>query len=103
MAADNNSRWKTRSTRPGRVESPPGTVSVPEKWRAHTSRHGEAPARPQRGSLARAVSALESRLAEWLNVGAAYLGIAVLVTLVMVFSIAPLRDQVSQVHQALLE
>lgn len=45
---------------------------------------------------------LGSRVAELLNVCAAYLGIAVLVTLVLVFTIAPLRSQVTQIHYALL-
>lgn len=42
------------------------------------------------------------RIAELLNVCAAYLGIAVLVTLTMVFTVAPLRAQVTQIHYALL-
>lgn len=42
------------------------------------------------------------RIAELLNVCAAYLGIAVLVTLVMVFTLSPLRGQVNQIHHALL-
>ncbi len=50
----------------------------------------------------RAIRGLGYRIAELLNVCAAYLGIAVLVTLAMVLTIAPLRGQVSQIHQALL-
>ncbi len=48
------------------------------------------------------LKALGYRIAELLNVCAAYLGIAVLVTLVMVFSLSPLRAQVGQIHYALL-
>ena len=42
------------------------------------------------------------RLAELLNVCATYLGIAVLVTVAMVFTIAPLREQASQIHYSLM-
>lgn len=101
MAADHNSRRNQRSAGRTSAESSPGATAVPENWRVHASRRsGEV--RPQPGPLAHSISALGSRIAEWLNVGAAYLGIAVLVTLIMVFSIAPLREQVSQVHQSLL-
>jgi len=50
----------------------------------------------------RTIRGLGYRIAELLNVCAAYLGIAVLVTLGMVLTIAPLRSQVNQIHQALL-
>ena len=49
-----------------------------------------------------ALRVLGYRIAELLNVCAVYLGIAVLVTLVMVFTLAPLRTQVQQIHYALL-
>ncbi len=50
----------------------------------------------------RSIRGLGYRLAELLNVCAAYLGIAVLVTLALVFTIAPLRSQVTHIHHALL-
>src|SRR5690554_835554 len=49
-----------------------------------------------------ALRVLGYRIAELLKVCAVYLGIAVLVTLVMVFTLAPLRTQVQQIHYALL-
>lgn len=52
--------------------------------------------------VARWATAIGHRLTELLNVCAAYLGIAVIVTLAMVLTLAPLRAQVSQIHQALL-
>lgn len=76
-------------------------ADVPEGWRAHTGRQAE-PGRAAPGALSRSTAALGHRVAELLNVCAAYLGIAVLVTLVMVLTIAPLRAQVSQIHQSLL-
>ncbi|NYT22786.1 lytic transglycosylase domain-containing protein [Alcaligenaceae bacterium] len=54
------------------------------------------------GLLSRSMRALGYRIAELLNVCAAYLGIAMLVTLVMVFTIAPLRSQLSQIHHSLI-
>lgn len=57
--------------------------------------------RTESGPLARAIAALGHRLAELLNVCAAYLGIAVLVTLAMVATLAPLRGQVGQIYQSL--
>lgn len=50
----------------------------------------------------RSIRGLGYRIAELLNVCAAYLGIAVLVTLGMVLTITPLRSQVSQIHHSLL-
>src|SRR5690606_36811832 len=43
-----------------------------------------------------------ARLAELLNVCAAYLGIAVLVAVAMIATISPLRDQAKNIHQSLL-
>lgn len=56
----------------------------------------------QGGPLWRPAAALGHRIAELLNVCAAYLGIAVLVSLAMIFTIAPLRSQVGLLHQSLL-
>ncbi|MFA7669548.1 MAG: lytic transglycosylase domain-containing protein, partial [Burkholderiaceae bacterium] len=54
------------------------------------------------GLLSRSMQALGYRVAELLNVCAAYLGIAMLVTLIMVFTMAPLRSQLGQIHQSLI-
>lgn len=50
----------------------------------------------------RSLRMLGYRLAELLNVCAAYLGIAVLVTLVMIFTLSPLRSQANHIQQSLL-
>lgn len=75
--------------------------STPENWRSAVAPASDA-ARSAPGPVARSLNAFAYRLAEALNVCAAYLGIAVLVTLAMVFTITPLRNQVSQIHQSLL-
>lgn len=54
------------------------------------------------GPLSRSLRAAGYRLAELLNVCAAYLGIAVLVTVALAFTLTPLRNQVSQIHQTML-
>lgn len=54
------------------------------------------------GLLFRSMRVLGYRVAELLNVCAAYLGIAMLVTLVMVFTMAPLRSQLGHIHQSLI-
>ena len=54
------------------------------------------------GPRALALRSLAARLAELLNVSAAYLGIAVLVAIAMISTIAPLRDQARHIHQSLL-
>lgn len=59
------------------------------------------PEATDRGPL-RSIRNLGGRVGDLLNVCAAYLGIAVLVTLALVFTIAPLRSQVSQIHYALV-
>lgn len=50
----------------------------------------------------RSLRSVGYRLSELLNVCAVYLGIAVLVTVAMVSTLTPLRNQVSQIHHALL-
>lgn len=57
---------------------------------------------PAHGPLSRPMRIIGYRIAELLNVCAAYLGIAVLVTIAMVLTVAPLRNQVSQIHHSLL-
>ena len=57
---------------------------------------------PAHGPLSRPMRVIGYRIAELLNVCAAYLGIAVLVTIAMVLTVAPLRNQVSQIHHSLL-
>ncbi|HLT99289.1 MAG TPA: lytic transglycosylase domain-containing protein [Burkholderiaceae bacterium] len=76
-------------------------MPVPEHWRTHLRSNTE-PHRTDAGPAARFVRALANRLAELLNVCAIYLGIAVLVTLALVFTMAPLRSQLGQIHQSLI-
>lgn len=54
------------------------------------------------GRLPQIATLLGNRIAELLNVCAAYLGIAVLVTLALVLTLAPLREQARQIHHSLL-
>lgn len=95
------------SKRPERIPSrlTPGhakrSVGAVENWRTHARRPLE-PVRPDAGPASRFFTALGYRVAELLNVCAAYLGIAVIVTLALAFTIAPLRAQLGQIHQSLL-
>lgn len=98
MVADHERR---RSGRSGSRTRAGGSAGAAEYWRKKVRRAPE-PVRADAGPVSRFFTALGYRLAEWLNVCAAYLGIAVLVTLGLVLSIAPLRDQVGQIHQSLL-
>lgn len=85
----------------GHTQPEPASVSdMPAAWRNSLAL---APvARPTPGPLLRWSRAVGYRLTELLNVCAAYLGIAVIVSVVMVFTIAPLREQASQIHYSLL-
>jgi len=74
---------------------------MPIAWRS-TMEPAAAPARPEPQPYQRWLRALGYRITELLNVCAAYLGIAVLVAVAVVFTIAPLREQVNQIHYALL-
>lgn len=100
MAAQDNARRKRHgrldtSGAPSRV---PG-AAVADNWRVMSNRH-PPDSRPAPGPIATAFNMVGSRVAELLNVCAIYLGIAVLVTLAMVLSIAPLRGQLSEIQQA---
>ncbi len=75
--------------------------SAADYWRNQARRTPE-PVRADAGPVSRFLTALAYRVTELLNVCAAYLGIAVLVTLALVLTIAPLRSQVGQIHQSLL-
>ena len=99
MQADHDSRQERQSQ--GGAGPSFANGNTPEGWRTSAVQPSAA-GRQAPGLMARAVSAFGHRVAELLNVCAAYLGIAVLVTLAMVFTIAPLRSQVSQMHQSLL-
>lgn len=101
MVADHDSRRGGHGRRSRRAGSSHAPTGAPENWRSLASRRPDA-TRPEPGPLSRSLIVLGHRVAELLNVCAAYLGIAVLVTLAMVFSIAPLRSQVSEIHQSLL-
>lgn len=99
MQADHDS-WQERQLQEDAGPSF-ATGDTPEGWRTSAAPSPVAGRRAP-GLMSRTVSAFGHRVAELLNVCAAYLGIAVLVTLVMVFTIAPLRNQVSQIHQSLM-
>ena len=100
MAVDHESGRSKRAG--GRKRSAPsGTAaSTIAYWRSYTKR--PEPVAPDAGPVSRFFTVLGHRAAELLNVCAAYLGIAVIVTLALVFTIAPLRSQLAQIHQSLL-
>src|SRR5690606_37796797 len=54
------------------------------------------------GPVVRFIRVVGTGLGELLNLCAAYLGIAVLVTLTLVLTMAPLRSQLAQIHQSLV-
>ena len=95
------SHGRARSSGRGGAGTSFSSAGMPEAWRAPPGRRAGVP-RTEQGPLSRSVRVLGYRIAELLNVCAAYLGIAVLVTLAMVFTITPLRQQVSQIHQSLI-
>lgn len=96
MATDQDPS-RAGATRPARAAAAP----VPDHWRAHLRRNAE-PSRPPVGPLAQFLTGVGHRLAELLNVCAAYLGIAALVTLGLVLTLSPLRSQLGQIHQSLV-
>lgn len=97
MVSDHERR---RAEHRGRTRS--GTAGGrAEYWRQRARRTSE-PAPAEAGPALRFVTGLGYRMTELLNVCAAYLGIAVLVTLTLVLTITPLRDQVGQIHQSML-
>lgn len=102
MAPDQDSSQRRSAPRPERATPSFSSADLPQGWRAAHENSPQAAPRPASGPLSRWLAGLGHRVAELLNVCAAYLGIAVLVTLAMVFTIAPLREQVSHIHQSLL-
>lgn len=100
MAVDHTSGRSRRAgghRHPASAGVAPGTFA---HWRSTPKR--PVPVVADAGPVSRFFIALGHRAAELLNVCAAYLGIAVIVTLVLVFTIAPLRSQVVQIHQSVL-
>lgn len=82
-------------------ESHAAGMPLPEHWRVHMRRNME-PQHTDAGPVVRFIRVVGNRLGELLNVCAAYLGIAVLVTLTLVLTMAPLRSQLAQIHQSLV-
>lgn len=82
------------------------STGIPQSWlpvvSARNSAFDNGVAPPARGPWTIGLRLVGARMAELLNVCAAYLGIAVLVTVAVVFTIAPLREQARQIHQSLL-
>lgn len=84
-----------------RKQANSASMNTMAHWRAQLKRPA-AEESANTGPVLRCCIGLGHRFAALLNVCAAYLGIAVLVTLALVFSITPLRNQVAQIHQTLL-